>query len=395
MDEEAAAEISQWMGVHPYWLDSLDAVPMRRPRLCWTSEIVEETLDGVLCIPERRWTRIEAKAPYPALHQWLEPGCTWPGQQLVEGFPTCMRAVPKDAPPAHPAGLERADIDCQDRWAAARFVYPPYQFRNEFLIWKGNKWRLLNSEERGLLMGYGFGHCDLAWAASKIKEDQEGFEWEKCSLIGDAFSVFSFVIIGVALCKQFVPRLHYHHLVARMGLAPGFRAPFRFQAPLSRKLQYGCQLLVENQPGLTVAELNRFFLGRANFTGSDVRVISGDVLNPRCFPRQPVCSSWWIWQHCFKVRWSEKQHINILELKAILLSIQRGIERQKWHNCRVFHATDSYVCMSVISKGRTSSLMLNRLLKKLNALLLLHGIQLLVTHVESAENPTDEASRAW
>lgn len=53
----------------------------------------------------------------------------------------------------------------------------------------------------------------------------------------------------------------------------------------------------------------------------------------------------------------------------------------------------SYVCMSVISKGRPSSHMLNRLLKKLNALLLFHGIQLLVTHVESTESPTDAASR--
>ena len=49
--------------------------------------------------------------------------------------------------------------------------------------------------------------------------------------------------------------------------------------------------------------------------------------------------------------------------------------------------------MSVISKGRTSSLMLNKLLKKLNALLLFHGLQMLVVHVESSENPTDAASR--
>lgn len=396
MDEHASQEISQWMGVQPYHLESIDAVPMRRPRLCWTNATVEGCMDGIECVPERRWTKISATAPYPTTEQWLEPAWTWPGQHRCEGFPTCMRAAPKQTPPAFPAGIHRADQDCQQRWAAAEYIFPPYQFRSEFLVWRGSSWRLINSEERGLLMGYGFSHCELAWAASKIKGDKKGFELEKCSLVGDAFSIYSFIVIGVPLCRAWVPRVHYHHLAARMGMAPGYRAPFRFQAPLKRQLLYGCQNIAEAQAGLTVAELNKFFLGRANFTGSDIRVVSGDVLNPRCFPRQPVCASWWIWQHCFKVKWPSSSHINLLELKAIVLSMQRGIERGKWSNCRIFHATDSYVAMSVISKGRTSSVMLNSLLKRLNAMLLLHGIQLLVTHVESsAENPTDEASRAW
>ena len=395
MDEHASQEISQWMRVQPYWLDSIDAVPMRRPRLCWTNVTVDNCMDGISREAERRWTKITATARYPHTEQWLEPGWSWPGESICEGFPTCMRAVPKDSPPAYPAGLRRADHDCRSRWAAAEYIFPPYQFRSEFLVWRGSSWRLINSEERGLLMGYGFGHCELAWAASKIKENKKGFELEKCSLIGDAFSVHSFIVIGVALCQAWLPRVHYHHLAARMGMAPGFRAPFRFQAPIMRELQYGCQSVAEAQAGLTVGELNKFFLGRANFTGSDIRVVSGDVLNPRCFPRQPVCARWWEWQLCFKMKWNTRSHINVLELKAILLSIQRGIERGKWSNCRIFHATDSYVAMSVISKGRTSSVMLNRLLKKLNAMLLFHGIQLLVTHVESSENPTDAASRAW
>ena len=289
MDESACAEISQWTAVQPYWLDSLDAVPMRRPRLCWTNATVEDCMDGVVCDIERRWVKVSAKAPFPSTHQWLEPGCSWPGEQSCEGFPTCMRAVPKESPPAFPAGLHRADEDCRMRWEVSDFIFPPYQFREEFLIWRGAQWRLINSEERGLLMGYGFGHCDLAWSASQIKADKKGYEYEKCSLVGDAFSIYSFVVIGVALCKDFLPRLHYHHLAARMGLAPGFRAPLRFQAPLKRQLQYGCQNVAEAQTGLTVRELNRLFLGRANFTGSDVRVTSGDVLNPRCFPRTTTC----------------------------------------------------------------------------------------------------------
>lgn len=394
MDELASEEISSWMGVRPYHLDSLDAVPMRRPRLCWTSEQVDGCLDGVHCTEERRWCRVTAKAPYPHLGQWLEEGCEWPGESQVEGFPTCMRAVAKTSPPKFPAGLDRANTDCQDRWAASGYIYTPYQFRDEFLIWRQGKWRLIDSEERGLLMGYGFGHCQLAWSASQIKQSRRNFELEKCSLIGDAFSIHSFVVIGAAISREFLPRIHYQHLANRLGLAPGFRVSLRLQAPIARKLVYGCQNFVHAAPNLTVQELNKFFLGRANFTGSDVRVTSGDIVNPRSFPRQPVCANWWSWTPCVKVKWKQSQHINLLELKTILLSVQRGIERHKWGNIRVFHATDSYICMSVISKGRTSSHMLNRLLRVLNAMLLLHGIHLLVTHIESTENPTDAASRS-
>ena len=242
-------------------------------------------------------------------------------------------------------------------------------------------------------MGYGHQHCEVAWAASKIKTDRPGFEREKCSLLGDAFSIFSFVIFGSALCKDFLPKVDYRHLCQRMGIAPGFRASFRLQAPLALKLQYGCQQVARSQGPFQVEDLNRLLLSRTNFTGSDVRIVSGDLVNPRAFPRQSICAQWWHWQKGFHVVWPQPQHINQLELKAILLSVLRGIRSERWMHRRIFHLSDSYVSISVISKGRSSSRMLNRLLKVLNAHLLLYGIYLVLAHVESSENPTDGESR--
>lgn len=230
MDESASAEISEWMECRPYYLDSADAVPLKRPRLCWTTEIIEGSLIGIEVEPDRRWNRVVAKSQYPEVSQWITPGFSWPGEQVAGSFPTCMRAVWKTEPPCKPAGIHRADEDCQLRWAATGYVYPPYQFREEFLLWRNSSWRLTNSSERELLMGYGFGHCDVAWSASRIKQDPKAYELEKCSLIGDAFSIYSFSIVGAALCKQFLPQMHYRHLCQRMGLAPGFRAALRLQA---------------------------------------------------------------------------------------------------------------------------------------------------------------------
>ena len=393
MDESASNEISEWLECRPYHLDPSDTVPLRRPRLCWTNADIQGCLEGVSFVEERRWTSIEAKAPFPSVSQWLTPGFSWPGEKVAQCFPTCMRAVWKDSPPSKPAGIHRADHDCRSRWAAAGFVYPPYQFREEFLLWKGHHWRLTNSGERELLMGYGFGHTELAWSASKIKGDPAAYERERCSLVGDAFSIYSFVIIGAGLCRNFIPTIHYRHLCQRMGLAPGFRAALRLQAPLARKLQYGCQSVAEADGRFQVKDFNLLLLGRTNFTGSDVRVVSGNLINPRAFPRQPVRSSWFVWEKGFHTFWPRPQHINQLELKTVLLSVLRGIRSQHWTDKRVFHLSDSYVSISVIAKGRSSSKMLNRLLKILNAHLLLHNVYLIMGHIESTENPTDAESR--
>ena len=110
-------------------------------------------------------------------------------------------------------------------------------------------------------MGYGFGHTELVWSASKIKGDYQGFERERCSLVGDAFSIYSFVIVGAGLCLGWIPQIHYRHLCQRMGMAPGFRAALRLQAPLARKLQYGCQGVAEVDGQLQVKDFNRLLLG--------------------------------------------------------------------------------------------------------------------------------------
>ena len=51
------------------------------------------------------------------------------------------------------------------------------------------------------------------------------------------------------------------------------------------------------------------------------------------------------------------------------------------------------VCIYILSKGRTSSHLLQPLVRKIGALqLAMNGLQY-HGHVDSAENPTDEASR--
>ena len=247
----------------------------------------------------------------------------------------------------------------------------------------------MDASERELLLGYGWGHTKLALSASNIKESKARYENIRLSLLGDSFSIYSFVIVAAALTQAFLPRLHYSHLAQRMGLAPGCSCPWRYTAPLARRLVYG----VKEDRSLGVQDLNKLLLSRTNHTGSDIRIATGQVMNAKAFPRQSIEATWWKWQPVFRFRWERSEHINCLELRAILQTLMYRIRHHKIKEARIFHITDSYICMSIIGKGRSGSRFLNRVLKQLNAHLLLFGLTLVLGHVESTENPTDDASR--
>lgn len=300
-----------------------------------------------------------------------------------------MKAIRRTTPPPKPVGLHRCSEDTVMRWKAEDMKYPPYQFREEFVIWNGYRWRLIDAGEREILHGYGAEHTALCYSAGKIKSNFKQFEDERCSLVGDSFSIFSFCYFAAQACRRFQTPPSYLQLTQRMGLAPGFTCPVDQTSPLSRRLGYG----VESQVSVPVHKLHRCLLRRVNHTGSDIRISSGVVMNPKAFPRQSVCVEWWKWEHLFAYSWKRKDHINPLEFRSIMHAIQWRIAHLREQGARVFHITDSYICMSIIGKGRSSSKMLNHILQQLNAWLLIFNAQLLVMHVESTDNPTDEQSR--
>ena len=234
------------------------------------------------------------------------------------------------------------------------------------------------------------GRTSPCLSASHIKQSAQAYEDLRCALVGDCFSVYSFVIFPWAALRERLPDFDYHHLCQRMGMAPGFSAPFWLHCPLQRRLCYGSPQSL----GPTIGDLTRVLLTRVNHTGSDVRVTTGQVMAPKAFPRQSAAPQWWEWKHVFHSRWKAKEHINLLEMRAIMLALRWRVCHLKEIDVRFCHLTDSYVCMSVLSKGRSSSDMLMVVLRKVAAFCLCFGLLPILLHVESTENPTDEASRA-
>lgn len=176
---------------------------------------------------------------YPQLHQWIREDSEWPGATYGTVLPTCMKSIPRRTPPPAPAGLNRADKDTVLRWQADDMRYPPYQYKEEYVFWSAGRWRLAEASEREILHGFGYGHTEVCYSASDIEKSRSAYEDERCSLVGDSFNIFSFVIFGWAALHDRLPPLDYGHLCQRMGLSPGFAAPIKRTAPLGRQLQYG------------------------------------------------------------------------------------------------------------------------------------------------------------
>ena len=136
--------------------------------------------------------------------------------------------------------------------------------------------------------------------------------------------------------------------------------PLTVEIPLQRRLAYGSTC-----SHVPITALHSALLQRVSHTGSDVRIATGTVFSPRCFPRQSASASWWKWKKVFACRWKRHEHINSLELRPIILALEWRVKHLKEAHVRVFHPTDSYICMSIISNGRSSSSMLKPLLARL------------------------------
>ena len=289
MDQSAEEEIGRELGVKPWRFDSADVVPIHRPRFCWTNETLAE-MGGVEFEDTPRWINIRMHHSYPMTHQWIEEGATWPGEQEGAIFPTAMKSIPRDQPPVKPAGIERTNHDTRLRWEADSFRYPPYQYREQFLIWNNNRWRLLKADERELLHGLGLDHTKPCWNANGIKQNPQGYEDCRKSLVGDSFNCYSFVFVAAMLVKPWVTISNYADLWNRLGMAPGFCAPWGEYLPMERALRYGNLEGIENS--VEVVQLHQALLRRCNHTGSDIRIASGVIMNPKAFPRQSVNAAW-------------------------------------------------------------------------------------------------------
>jgi hypothetical protein len=99
------------------------------------------------------------------------------------------------------------------------------------------------------------------------------------------------------------------------------------------------------------------------------------------------------WRTLIASRWRHTQHINALELHAVLLALRHHLSSPTGLSTRLLCLVDSAVAFYVLWKGRTSSRTLTPVTRQIQATLLASGVTLHAVWIPSAWNPADHPSR--
>ena len=130
-----------------------------------------------------------------------------------------------------------------------------------------------------------------------------------------------------------------------------------------------------------------------DFRGSEVSLRDGTVNEGH---RQviPYPAMVWAWRSVQAYSWQQPHHINVLELIVFFNYLRACVRNPDNHCSRMLHVLDSRVASCVIAKGRSSSCKLNRILRRVSALLLASDVYVFPLWTVSGWNFADFGTRA-
>ena len=298
-----------------------------------------------------------------------------------------MRYLPRRFEPPNACGREVCSDPELSRWAEHKWALPPYQFREENLVLDRRGFlRIASVAERGRLLHFPDYYLEAATPSALRKYDTQKEFSTKASLLGNSMDVWIVALVaGQALAdwgyltrpptmdeirQDDVEKLHLREESA----ASDFR-------PLSRSLSEK-ELMVW------------WIMSHCDHTGSDVRLSSGQLMRPSRVPRQGMDTRWWHWRDQLSFEFKDKSsHINEKELRAAFTELRRRARCKRHLGSRYLHLLDSAVSLGVLTKHRSSSHRLQRVLRRAAATELASSIRPIYSFVRSALNPADRASR--
>lgn len=310
------------------------------------------------------------------VEQIIEKGWSLP----IGGLPIFTTPRPRSSPGRRPA--ERL------RWEGDQFRYPPYQYRDVYGIWsRDGRWRMASTSEKELLMGFPLGYT----RACVSKQYQQGTAWddERNKLLGNSWQV------GVAAWL-------ISHLAGILGIGACLTPQQVVNRCFPWKGEAFASLLL--RPPLQVGKqvtsmggdiLTRKLMGLVSMKGEDILLqSSSEQLVKYQRLRTSVPSQLWVWREIAGWSWSgSKDHINVLEMRAILTTVKWLAQKQQLQGVRLVHLTDNLVCLHALARGRTSSRKLRRTLIRIQSILLRHDLHPLWAYVHTSANPADRPSR--
>ena len=383
MDARDRDIMSQDFGDQPVRVDAGGISWCHRPRLYWTTWQLL-TGPGAAKLNDEEPVTWELTAQQ-SLDDVLEPG--WTKVTPTKPFPTFTTARPSPVPGRKPAGLSFCTESEVARWQSDQHRFPPYQYQEvHCLANRRGELRVASVKEKELILGFPLNYT--APCAGKADRHKPGYNDTRLTLLGNTWSV---PVVGWLI----------NQLLSTLGLATALSPQDIVDACkagsgelLQGRLMRMPIRSIEPQGG-TEGEL-AFKLGNLiSLKGEDILLSTPSTQLVRFHRlRASVPAKLWRWKVVNGWRWTKgKEHINSLELRAILNAVRWRVERKQHRGVRMLHLTDSLVCLHGLTRGRTSSRKLRSVMSRINALLLCSNSQIMWGYVSTDCNPADKPSR--
>ena len=386
MDAADEEVMSTSFGSSPWYIDAAGISLAHRPRLYWLdwelfpSEQAQagKTPSGKASITFN--VALEAR-------KFLCAG--W--KRTEEGkFPTFTTSRPSPAPGYKPAGLKQCTEDELAMWRQDEHRFPPYQYqRKHCLIGRRGALRLPNVQEREVIMGF-----PKDFTFNCLPKGEQGSQQHvdtRLTLIGNSWNV---TVVA--------------WLLSQLGQVIGLNSSFTPEE-IAERTSPGCavdlQTYLRRPPvegkGKTHSHRARALalveklMTMVSLKGEDIMLQSAteDVAKYHRL-RASVPAALWSWGTVASWKWTgAKEHINSLELRAVLTSLRWRLERHKKVQLKFVHLLNSMVGMHTLTRGRSSSRRLRRTVLRINALLLATRSQGVWAYVHTKQNPADAPSR--
>eukprot|EP00438_Fugacium_kawagutii_P030021 Skav233810 [mRNA] locus=scaffold7867:43550:47330:- [translate_table: standard] len=385
MDVGDRDTMSKGFGAEPVFCDAGELTWCSRPRLYWlTWDIVAK--DGVALFSRDDGLLGVHLSGEQKLKDVIREG--WHKRDASRPFPTFTTSRPRATAGRKPAGIQQCSLEELERWTLDKFRFPPYQYcNNNCLVNASGDFRVPDVAEREAMLGFPVGYTGQCFRSA----DRKGAEFTdaRLTLLGSSWSV----LVVASLLNSLLWMLGFTDWVTPQQLvdrcAPGGSAWVQgrlFRLPLNP---------VRKQITGSAVQLASHLCNLVSIKGEDVMVMaptSGTSKSHRL--RASVPARLWKWRIIAGWQWTlGAEHINSLELRAVLTSLKWRLEHGKQVNQRVLHLTDSLVCLNVLARGRSSSRKLRRTLSKVNALCLAGNLQPVWGYIHTSENPADRPSR--
>ena len=388
MDQCDRELMSQSAGCVPFHIDSSGVTGCRRPRLYWPSWEIRESQGATFSSATGNgWgqvTTVELVADVD-VDQFLEVG--W-RKNSKEAFPTFTTSRPRSDPGRKPAGIHQCSAEELSRWVADCHRFSPYQYRSKFCLTNNQGMlRIPSVEEREVMMGFPRGYTYNCLA----KANRQGEKWrdERLSLLGNSWCVFviAWLLSCLGVPRGLCPDLSVEDLMKHCCPGGGARLQGFLLRPFMRHPQHPVHRHED--------QLARKLTGLVSGKGEDLllQAQSEDVQRYHRL-RMSIPAKLWKWRVICGWRWQgPAEHINVLEMRAVLTALRWRFSKKGWLRTRFLHLVDSQVCLHALARGRSGSRKLRRTLLRIDSLLLAFGSHGVWTYVHTDQNPADAPSR--